>query len=238
MELNEQELDLIERYLDGQLAAAELQQMQQRLESDVAFAEAVEVQKDLRVALHQAGRNAMKAHIGAIGATVIAEGAAGVNQYKPSGRDSGAPGTSTFLTIGVVVVALAGALVWQTLNQPEAAIPAPPPLIEDTLPKTETPPVPEPKKITVPKEPKVQHTVTRKETILTRFQVIKGETIKVDEGRSYLDTLPTETKVIRRDTVIKVEPEDAQLDQQEKEQGSNTKAAVNQFKDGGQKRIE
>lgn len=213
MEPNEQDLELIERFLDGELAGAELQELTQRLKAEPALAEALAVQQDIRQALGQAGRTEMKARLGVIGAAVAAEG--GVQDYKPTGRDTGAPGKSTFTTIIVLIVAMTTLLIYQYLQRSEQSeqIPAP---ADTVVPAEETPimevnwdtinrPLPEGEATIV--EPKIEQVITKQETILTRFQVINGDTVQVpnDSKSSTNHNLEEGQQIERIDTLYKVE---------------------------------
>lgn len=81
MELNDQDIALIEQYLEGQLSGSELSAIEARM-ADPEFAAEVDLMRDLIGGTRAAGRQAMKAELGAIGAAMLAGGE--IAGYEPS----------------------------------------------------------------------------------------------------------------------------------------------------------
>ena len=119
MEANEQDIELIERYLAGELQGDELKAVEDRIGSDPDFAEAVEVQRDLAEAIKASGRADLKQRLKGIEAAVIASGE--INDYRPDqgnmGGKGSTPGSSTFWTIGLLLAGFLGILVYQEFER-------------------------------------------------------------------------------------------------------------------------
>lgn len=86
MEPEDQDIALIDRYLDGTLNADERAVVEQRIQDDPEFAADVDAVRDVVVGLKEHGRKAMKAELAAIGASITANG--GFDDYTPSQNPS------------------------------------------------------------------------------------------------------------------------------------------------------
>lgn len=120
MELTEQEVELIEAYLNDTLRGDELAMFQVRVEQDKAFAEEVLLHKQITAGVTQFGAKSMKAELAAIGADMAANNA--FAEYNPSvsnlkaekGKKSSGNSFGTMLTILGAASLAAAAYVWQT----------------------------------------------------------------------------------------------------------------------------
>lgn len=113
MELNEHDIAQIESYLQGSLQGDELAAFEQRLQ-DPDFAGEVELMRDLIGGTQAAGRQQLKADIGAIGASVLA--GTEFNQYQPP-KPKGTGGSSIggkLVTLAFVAAAGYGSYLWFT----------------------------------------------------------------------------------------------------------------------------
>jgi hypothetical protein len=93
MELNEQDISQMDRYLAGQLTGKELADFKERLASDSDFARELEMHRDVVAALRQGARNEQKEKLAAMGAALLAAGE--IKPYTPSqGGGGGEPPAS------------------------------------------------------------------------------------------------------------------------------------------------
>lgn len=127
MELSNNDIAQIERYLDGTLSTEEVQAFELRMQQDAEFATEVDIFLDVIEGLKAGGRNEVKANVAAAGAAVIAAG--NLQPYTPSingetsTEDAPSRPKSSFgrrlVSIIFLGAAVAGFYMWYTDQIPE-----------------------------------------------------------------------------------------------------------------------
>ena len=115
MDLNEQDISLMDRYLAGELKGDELAAFEARMASDATFSEEVKLHRDLIAAVRQDARKGQKEKLAAMGAALIAAGE--IKPYTPSQGGGGEPPASGGSSIirwlfSLVITAAVGAGVY------------------------------------------------------------------------------------------------------------------------------
>jgi len=112
MELSDEDIALIERYLQNDLAGEDLSAFKQRMDSDPDFAREVEDYSSVLGSIKLQGRDELKQRVGAIGASLAAEG--GLNDYTPP-KSGGAGG----IVKTILVLAVAGGGIYYYITKSE-----------------------------------------------------------------------------------------------------------------------
>ena len=145
MELSDQDIALIEQYLEGELSGSALSDFEGRM-ADPDFAAEVELMRDLIGGTQAAGRHAMKAELGAIGAAMLAGNE--ISDYSPpdSSTPPDAPGKSGSAGIGGKLATLLflaaagyGSYLWFTDQFPPQWLRDQLPAQEQAQPESNTP---------------------------------------------------------------------------------------------------
>lgn len=102
MELNEQDIALIDRYLQNELSGNELKVFNQRMQSDPAFADAVALQQELISSIQHAGRQHLKEELSGIGQAMVARG--DLKEYTPGEGGESSQGNNIWLWVKVIII--------------------------------------------------------------------------------------------------------------------------------------
>ena len=151
---------LIEKYLLGQLSAAEAQQVEERARMDADFARELQLQRDVLTGIEFFGDENLRAKIAAADRLMEAKGF-----FKPGASGAGSGGThlgySThrpwWAAAAILLLAVTGAGWWWMHQQPQASspdvnagAPAAAPQLETPLNDVPAPPGKQPDKTTAP----------------------------------------------------------------------------------------